>query len=141
MRELLKNRKENLQNSKIAEKGIFSVIPFFRYSVIPFFRHSVIPFFRHSVIPLFRHSKNNSRSGAVMMEYVIVAVLIAAACMLAVVVVGRAVTRGWIISATSTAGQGTKAGEMGGKAGNMVGKDAAVAEEYSDSFHDLGGAR
>ena len=108
----------------VTEKGITKRGNRFHISVIPFFRNSVIPFFRHS------------RAGAVKMEYVIIAVLIAAACVVAVMALGRAITRGWMISATGTAGQGSRAGEMGKAAGNKAVEEAQIGENYNELFHD-----
>jgi len=92
--------------------------------------------FRDSVIPLFRHSKNNSRSGAVMMEYVIVAVLIAAACVVGVLVFSRTVARGWAISGTGTTLQPGKTAEMQKKSQEKAREETEVGENYHDTFHD-----
>jgi len=88
--------------------------------------------FRHSVTPSFRHSQ----SGAVMMEYVIVAVLIAAACVVGVLVFSRSVARGWMISGTGTTLQSGKAAELQKKAQDKAAEESKIGENYHDSFHD-----
>ena len=54
------------------------------------------------------------RRGAVMMEYVVLAVLIAAACVVAVVVLGRGIVRNADIMNKATVGRGSRAGEAAG---------------------------
>lgn len=73
--------------------------------------------------------------GAVMMEYVIVAVLIAAACVTAVAMFGRT-----IVGMFSTAAKGATGDSKGAKETQTLvredqKKDAKAAGEYHDSLH------
>lgn len=73
--------------------------------------------------------------GAVMMEYVIVAVLIAAACVTAVAMFGRT-----IVGMFSTAAKGATGDSKGAKTTQTnvrtdQSKDATSAGEYHDSMH------
>lgn len=70
------------------------------------------------------------------MEYVIVAVLIAAACLCAVIAFSRALMRGWGISVRTVVADSQAAGERGQKAGEMAIEDAKVADEYNKLFSD-----
>jgi Flp pilus assembly pilin Flp len=73
--------------------------------------------------------------GAVMMEYVIVAVLIAAACVTAVAMFGRT-----IVGMFSTAAKGATGDSAGAKTTQTAvrddqSKDAKAAGDYHDSLH------
>lgn len=57
-----------------------------------------------------KSSKRGFRRGAVLMEYVIIAVLIAAACAAAVVVFGRAMVVGFDVAGRGAVGDGESAG-------------------------------
>jgi len=70
------------------------------------------------------------------MEYVVVAVLIAAACVVGVLVFSRATARGWMISGTGTTLQPEKTAEMQKKAQAKTGEETQVGEDYHDSFHE-----
>ena len=75
------------------------------------------------------------QKGAVMMEYVIVAVLIAAACVTAVAMFGRT-----IVGMFSTAAKGATGDSAGAKTTQTAvrddqGKDAKAAGAYHDSLH------
>jgi len=77
-----------------------------------------------------------ARHGAVMMEYVIVAVLIAAACAYAVLALSRTLMRGWGVSVRATVSDTQAAAEKAQKAGVMAGKDAKVVDEHNKLFSD-----
>ena len=81
----------------------------------------------------FRYRK--SRRGAVMMEYVIIAVLIAAACVAGVLVLSRATARGWGVSSRGATANHTEAASRQKASQNQTGEDAGVAEDYHDSMH------
>lgn len=75
------------------------------------------------------------QKGAVMMEYVIVAVLIAAACVTAVAMFGRT-----IVGMFSTAAKGATGDSAGAKTTQTAvrddqTKDAKAAGDYHDSLH------
>ena len=57
-----------------------------------------------------RSGKRGFRRGAVLMEYVIIAVLVAAACAAAVIVFGRAMVAGFDVAGRGTVGDGESAG-------------------------------
>ena len=73
-------------------------------------------------------------NGAVMMEYVIVAVLIAAACVVAVVVFSRSVGGGFVTSARAVTGKHTEAAQMQKQQQADRAADAEKAKMYSDSM-------
>ena len=76
-------------------------------------------------------------AGAVMMEYVILAVLIAAACVVAIAYFGRTVTNEAGIATTAMTGQGNVAATDQGTAqgqADKYGKDAIkVNKQFSDA--------
>lgn len=74
-------------------------------------------------------------SGAVMMEYVIVGVLIAAACVLAVVVLSRAVFYGFDTAQLGASGDSSTAKKTRGEYRKKLDADAKNAGKYHDSMH------
>ena len=83
-----------------------------------------------------RGEKRDSRAGGVNMEYVILAVLIAAAVVIAVIVFSRSVAGMFIVAGESatlredTAKQTLEAQRV------RRDEDTAVAKEYHDGMHD-----
>ena len=79
------------------------------------------------------------RKGAVMMEYVILAVMIAAAALVAIIYFGKTITSQAETAAYATAGQAKNAQE---NVENNVKKNASAAkdkgEEHNSKFHDQG---
>ena len=76
------------------------------------------------------------RSGAVTLEYVILAVLIAAAVVLAVVVFSRSIATMFIAAGEGTTLQHTKAQkDLEMRKADRV-KDGQVARDYHDAFHE-----
>jgi Flp pilus assembly pilin Flp len=76
------------------------------------------------------------RSGGVNMEYVILAVLIAAAVVVAVVVFSRSVASMFIVAGEGASTQHTKAKTELDKYRQDRDKDAKIAVEYHDSMHE-----
>ena len=76
----------------------------------------------------------DEEKGAVMMEYVIVAVLIAAACVVGVVVFSRAVGGGFVTPARGVTGNHSEAAEMHRQQQSDRSADGEKAREYSDSM-------
>lgn len=74
-------------------------------------------------------------SGAVMMEYVIIGVLIAVACLLAVVLLSRAIFYGFDTAQLGAAGDSEKAQKAQSEYRGKLEKDANSAGEYHDSMH------
>jgi hypothetical protein len=70
------------------------------------------------------------------MEYVIIAVLIAAACLCAVIAFRRAVMRGWGITVRTAVADSQTAGDRAQAAGEKATEDAKVADEYNKLFGD-----
>ena len=76
------------------------------------------------------------RRGAVMMEYVVLAVLIAAACVVAVVVLGRGIVRNADIMNKAAAGRGSRAGEAAEVYQKDVEDDVQEAKKFNSTFSD-----
>ena len=76
------------------------------------------------------------RRGAVMMEYVVLAVLIAAACVVAVVVFGRGIVRNTDIMNKATVGRGSRAGEAAEIYQQDVADDVKEAKKFANTFSD-----
>ena len=74
--------------------------------------------------------------GAVMMEYVIVAVLIAAACVVAVAMFGRTIVGQFGVAANAGAGDTVKAQDINSKVKTDASENAKTAATYHDSFHN-----
>lgn len=73
--------------------------------------------------------------GAVMMEYVIIAVLIAAACVAAVAMFGRTIVGMFSVAAKGATGDSEGAKNTQSAVQTDQGKDAKSAGEYHDSMH------
>ena len=74
-------------------------------------------------------------SGAVMMEYVIVGVLIAAACVLAVVLLSRAVFYGFDTAQLGASGDSSRVRKTQEEYRKKLDADAKNAGKYHDSMH------
>lgn len=73
--------------------------------------------------------------GAVMMEYVIIAVLIAAACVVAVAVFGKTIVGMFNVAGKGASAQHTEAKSTLDKTQEDQGTGADQASEYHDSMH------
>lgn len=73
--------------------------------------------------------------GAVMMEYVIVAVLIAAACVVAVAMFGKTIVGMFDVAAKGASGDHSGAKETLDQTQQTQNADAAEASEFHDSMH------
>ena len=82
--------------------------------------------------PQVRHPRNR---GAVKLEYVVVAVLIAAACVLGVLLLSRAIIYGWDVGGVSTTGRHSSAARARQGYADDVKKEAQNAGQYHDDFH------
>ena len=94
--------------------------------------------FKFSNFPIFKFSspRRSAVRGAVMMEYVIVGVLIAVACIFAVVAFSRTIARGWGVSArgaTLNTKEALERQKMNQSATDEEGKTAA---DFHDSMHE-----
>ena len=78
------------------------------------------------------------RRGAALMEYVIVALLIAAACLVGVVVFGRGIIRNADIATKGAAGRGLRAGEAAEIYSTDAEADLKEAEKFPKEFSDGG---
>lgn len=82
-----------------------------------------------------------SKRGAVMMEYVIVAVLIAAAAVAAVAVFGRSIVAMFDVSGRAAVGDSKNAGDaLSDSSGGyraQIGNNAAEASMMNEKFSDL----
>lgn len=78
------------------------------------------------------------RSGAALMEYVIVAVLIAVACLVGVVVFGRGIIRNTDIMGKGATGRGARAGEAAETYRADAEADIKEAEKFPREFSDAG---
>ncbi|MBO7482300.1 MAG: hypothetical protein J6U17_00240 [Kiritimatiellae bacterium] len=76
------------------------------------------------------------RRGAVMMEYVVLAVLIAAACVIAVIVFGRGVVRNTDLMNKAAAGRGSRASEAAEIYQGDVEEDVKEAQKFTSQFSD-----
>ena len=76
------------------------------------------------------------RAGGVMMEYVILAVLIAAAAVVAVAVFGKTLVNMFNVAGKGAAGQHQAAQKVHEKAVTEQNDGAKTAGEYHDSMHD-----
>ena len=81
------------------------------------------------------HPGRRSRRGAALMEYVIVALLIAAACLVGVIVFGRGIVR---IATKTAAGRGVRAGEAAEIYRADADADIKEAEKFPKEFSDVG---
>ena len=74
--------------------------------------------------------------GAVMMEYVILSVLIAAAVVVAVIYFGRTIMKQFASAAAATAGQTEAAVERAGEAKTESENANTAGDTHNKSFHD-----
>lgn len=73
-----------------------------------------------------------------MMEYVVVAVLIAAACLIAIVVFNRGIMRDADVAMKGIVGRGVRAGEAEGIYRADAKVDMCEAEKFPGKFSDAG---
>ena len=78
------------------------------------------------------------RRGAALMEYVIVAVLIAVACLVGVIVFGRGIIRNTDIMGKAASGKGARAGEASEIYRADTEADLKEAEKFPNAFSDVG---
>lgn len=91
----------------------------------------------NNVITPFRRAAK-MRRGAALMEYVIVAVLIAAACLVGVIVFGRGIIRNTDIMNKATVGRGQRAGEAVEIYRADTEADVKEAGKFPNEFSDVG---
>ena len=84
-----------------------------------------------------RAARARMRRGAVMMEYVILAVLIAAAAVVAVIVMGRGVVRNTDIMSKAATGRGSRAAEASETYAKDVADDVDQAHKFNTQFSDV----
>ncbi len=77
------------------------------------------------------------RRGAAMMEYVILAVLIAAACVIAVVVFNRGIMRNTDLMNKAAAGRGSRAGEAAVIYQADTEADVKESAKFPNKFSDI----
>lgn len=75
-------------------------------------------------------------NGAVMMEYVIIAVLIAAACVAAVAMFGGTITGMFDVAAKGATGNATGAAGRRGEVKTEQGTNANAAADYHNNMHE-----
>ena len=88
----------------------------------------------HSII----HRAAKMRRGAAMMEYVIIAVLIAAACVMAVVVFNRGIMRNTDLMNKAAAGRGSRASEAAKIYQDDADEDVKESAKFPNQFSDIG---
>ena len=85
---------------------------------------------------IFRRKKRlRNDSGAVMMEYVVIGLLIAAACLLAVILLSRAIFYGFDTAQLGASGDSAGAKKAQDGYRRKLGADAKNAGDYHDSMH------
>jgi Flp pilus assembly pilin Flp len=77
------------------------------------------------------------RMGATMMEYVIIAVLIAAACLVGVIVYNRVIVRNTDVMGKGITGRGSRAGEAAEIYRSDTEADVKEAEKFPNEFSDI----
>jgi len=82
-----------------------------------------------------RDTVNRKRRGAVMMEYVIVGVLIAAACVIGVVVFGRSILYGFDLTGKGATADSAKVKKNQDLTRQQLDVDSQDAKAYHDSMH------
>ncbi len=82
-----------------------------------------------------RNRSKQRQRGAVMMEYVIVAVLIAAACVLGVVTFSRSIAYGFSIGAKGATADSADAKTSQKNYRLQLDDDTQTAKDYHDSMH------
>jgi len=110
-----------LENRKV---GIFKLFKFLNFQISKF--------------PIFKLSspRRSAVRGAVMMEYVIIATLIAAACVFAVVVFSRTTARGTGVAARAATLNHTEAAERQRDNQKATEEENQKAKDYHDLMHD-----
>lgn len=78
-------------------------------------------------------------TGAVLMEYVILAVMIAAACVVAVIYFGRTANKQIESGALNMSGKTTEGAAKSQEAQSTASEGASAAETHNKAFHDKGG--
>lgn len=78
------------------------------------------------------------RKGAVMMEYVILAVMIAAAALVAIIYFGKTITNQAETASAATAGQSKEAVTLAETAQKTAKAAQEKGEEHNGKFHDQG---
>ena len=91
---------------------------------------------KNSAFGKFLRRVAGEETGAVMMEYVIVAVLVAAAAVLAIAYFGRTVTSEANVASIAMTGKGHEAQEKQDETRTMVQKGTKEAAENADKFSD-----
>jgi Flp pilus assembly pilin Flp len=82
-----------------------------------------------------KNRPKNRRRGAVMMEYVIVGVLIAAACVLGVVMFGRSILYAFDTGARGATADSAKVKKSQEAYRKQLDDDSKAAKDYHDSMH------
>lgn len=77
-----------------------------------------------------------SRHGSVMMEMVVICVLIAAACVIAMIVFGRAIVRNTDLMDKGVVGRGNRAGEVSEQYRKDAADDIKEAVKFNGEFSD-----
>ena len=83
-------------------------------------------------------NKPKMRKGAVMMEYVILAVLIAAAALVAIIYFGRTITSQAETATLATAGESSKSSQNATDLRDKQDTWKTDAQEHNAKFHDKG---
>ena len=100
-------------------------------------KNSMIKKIKNSKFGKFLRRVVGEEAGAVMMEYVIVAVLIAAACVAAVYYFGRNVSDGMEVAGKGVAGQGKEAAnkqkELSGNVTTRAQDAGTIQQDFSDT--------
>lgn len=76
-------------------------------------------------------------TGAVLMEYVILAVMIAAACVVAVIYFGKTANKQVVAGTNAMSGETGAASKAGGEARGLAGKSTTDSVTHADKFNDL----
>ena len=75
-------------------------------------------------------------TGAVLMEYVILAVMIAAACVVAVIYFGQTASKQTVAATDAMAGKTSDAVSKAGEAKGLAGSSESESETHAKSFSD-----
>ena len=86
----------------------------------------------------YRRERLRGRRGAALMEYVVVVVLIAAACLVGIIVFGRGIVRNADIATKAASGRGGRAGEAAEVYRADAEADIKEAEKFPREFSDVG---
>lgn len=88
--------------------------------------------------PILPRRSAKMRRAATLIEYVVVAVLVAAACLVGVVVFGRGIVRNADIATKTASGRGVRAGEAAEIYRADTEADIKEAEKFPREFSDVG---